>query len=268
MPPALRDRLEIVQLSAYSPEEKAAIGVRHLWPKLLRRHGLGSGQEDYAVVSKLEEGVVQFVAENYTREAGVRQLERCLATLCRWIATKVALNREQKGSLSPTPTATKDKEGTNMLRFEVNIDLVEEILGAPKVSQQSYEHLCQRLETPGVAAGLAWTSSGHGTVQLVECCSIRSITGTSSNFNKKKKHLSVDFTGIAGATTGRMTLTGQLGEVLEESARIALTWVRSTCGQHCETILAAGNDDHDNADELKRVGEDLGLSVSPSSLYE
>jgi ATP-dependent Lon protease len=244
MPPALRDRLEIVQLEAYSPQEKGAIAVTHLWPKQLLRHGLGSS--DVVTIEPLENRVVEHIAENYTREAGVRQLERCLASICRHIATKVALHREKgsanaattspypssASSSSPPPdkadiakfgmegsssTTVVDRDQFTNLCFSVDLDLVQEVLGQPKVSRQSYKHLCSRLETPGVAAGLAWTSSGTGTVQLVECCSI---ARRGESFHN--------------STTGRLTLTGQLGEVLEESAHIALTLVRSMCSQYLE----------------------------------
>ena len=72
----------ILQLEAYSPQEKGAIGVTHLWPKQLLRHGLGS--PDVVSIEPLQNRVVEHIAENYTREAGVRQLERCLASICRY----------------------------------------------------------------------------------------------------------------------------------------------------------------------------------------
>ena len=216
MPPALRDRLEIVHLGAYTPAEKASIGTTHLWPKILRKHGLGANASNQvANVAKIENEVVEFIAENYTREAGVRQLERCLASICRHIACRVALDMEKRVDGKALGNASAPDLESKVLQFNVTQSLVEEVLGAPKVSKASYRQLCKRLETPGVASGLAWTSSGVGTVQLVECCSIKSSRQG----------------GEWGNAFGRLTLTGQLGEVLEESAQIALTWVRSMCSQ-------------------------------------
>ena len=96
----------------------------------------------------------------------MRQLERCLASVCRHIATKVAFDLEKRAKAralkidQPAP-----------LSFRVDRKLVEEVLGAPK-AKPSHKELSKRLETPGVTIGLAWTSAGVGTVQLVECCSI------------------------------------------------------------------------------------------------
>lgn len=241
MPPALRDRLEIVQLQAYTPTEKAAIGTRHLWPKVLANHGLpethadpkgagrarrsggrgaaqgGHGAGHSVKIASLDPEVVEFVAENYTREAGVRQLERCLASICRHIATKVALDLEKRAkarALKIDPPAT--------LSFRVDRKLVEEVLGAPK-AKPSHKELCRRLETPGVTIGLAWTSAGVGTTQLVECCSITQMRPGLPG------RAYVPGERDVSPPLGRLTLTGQLGEVLEESARIALTWVRAMC---------------------------------------
>ncbi|QDZ25768.1 Lon protease [Chloropicon primus] len=255
MPPALRDRLEIVRLQAYSSSEKAAIGTTHLWPKQLMKHGLsgalvdtGKGKDALNVtISKLQPSMVEYIAENYTREAGVRQLERCLASICRHIATKVALDLEKRAKAKDF---VKDPP-SSPLRFEVDDELVEVVLGAPKVGNYRvlYKNLCRRLQTPGVAAGLAWTSSGMGTVQLVECCSIKSV---SSLALKQSGNVGGDLTNALG----RMTLTGQLGEVLEESAQIALTWARSMCSQ--ATLSSRG----------QRGGQGLSDHEKSLCLYE
>lgn len=253
MPPALRDRLEIVRLQAYTPQEKAAIGVRHLWPKALSRHGLAGGRvEGEFEISELKPEVVEHVAESYTREAGVRQLERCLASICRHIATKVALEAERKAK----GAAEKDAKGT--LTFEVGHELVNKVLGEPKVASTSRRHLARRMQTPGVAAGLAWTSSGVGTVQLVECCSM-SLTAVAA--------AGVEAEGADNGRVGRLTLTGQLGEVLEESAQIALTWSRSqlTASTPRRARRAATREDvhvHLPAGSVPKDGPSAGVTIA------
>ena len=163
--------MEVIRFDGYTTDEKVAIGRDYLWPRQLERNGLRP--EDVTV----EADVLRFVVANYTREAGVRQLEREVGTVLRKAATLVAAGRQ------PTPLL-------------IDIAAVREALGRPKVHQE----VAARTSVPGVATGLAVTGTG-GDVLFVEAASM--------------------------AGKGGLVLTGQLGDVMKESARIALTYVQS-----------------------------------------
>ncbi len=171
IPGPLLDRMEVIRFDGYTVAEKTAIARDYLWPRQRERNGL---REDEVVV---QDDTLKLVVSEYTREAGVRQLERELGTLLRKVATKVA-------SESVTPPVT------------VDLDVVRDALGRQKVFQEA----AARTAVPGVATGLAVTGVG-GDVLFVE-----------ANTMKGK---------------GGLTLTGQLGDVMKESARIALTYVRA-----------------------------------------
>ena len=168
--PALRDRLEIIELSGYAVEEKAQIAIRHLIPKQKEMHGLKD------VNLKIPPGVLQAVIENYTRESGVRELDRQLASIMRALAKEYAM----KGKIKATLT---QKE-------------LEKILGKPRYSNDIYK----TANMPGVAVGLAWTYVG-GDILFIE---------TSLSEGK-----------------GELKLTGNLGNVMKESAATALTYLQS-----------------------------------------
>ena len=168
--PALRDRLEIIELSGYAVEEKAQIAIRHLIPKQKEMHGLKD------VNLKIPPGVLQAVIENYTRESGVRELDRQLASIMRALAKEYAM----KGKIKTTLT---QKE-------------LEKILGKPRYSNDIYK----TANMPGVAVGLAWTYVG-GDILFIE---------TSLSEGK-----------------GELKLTGNLGNVMKESAATALTYLQS-----------------------------------------
>ena len=168
--PALRDRLEIIELSGYAVEEKAQIAIRHLIPKQKEMHGLKD------VNLKIPPGVLQAVIENYTRESGVRELDRQLASIMRALAKEYAM----KGKIKTTLT---QKE-------------LEKILGKPRYSNDIYK----MANMPGVAVGLAWTYVG-GDILFIE---------TSLSEGK-----------------GELKLTGNLGNVMKESAATALTYLQS-----------------------------------------
>jgi ATP-dependent Lon protease len=172
VPPPLRDRMEVMHLAGYTEEEKVAIATVHLVPKQAREHGLGAGTD---VVFAPE--ALRFLVRRYTREAGVRNLEREIASLCRKIARRHAEGRMEPVTVTP--------------------DFVTASLGVPRFE---FEELDERTRVPGVAVGLAWTPAG-GDVLFVEA------------------------TRMTGART--LTLTGQLGDVMKESAQTALSWVRS-----------------------------------------
>ncbi len=170
IPPALLDRMEVIYLSGYTPEEKLVIARRYLLPRQLKEHGLAEG------VLLLSDRTIFRVISEYTSEAGVRELERKLAALCRKVARKLA--EGERGPFRITPA--------NLHRY----------LGPPEY----VEELSQEEDEVGVATGLAWTPYG-GEVLYIEV------------------------TVMEGK--GNLILTGQLGEVMKESAQAALSYIRT-----------------------------------------
>jgi ATP-dependent Lon protease len=170
IPGPLRDRMEIIELAGYTFEEKQQIARIHLVPKQLREHGLSADHIE------IEDGALLTLITSYTREAGVRGLERRIADICRAVAVEVAAGKADKQVISS--------------------DRVKEILGP----EAFYSEVAERTEVPGVATGLAWTAVG-GDLLFIEA------------------------TKMAGK--GGMTLTGQLGDVMKESAQAALSYLRS-----------------------------------------
>src|SRR5213083_1327742 len=171
IPAALFDRMEVIRFDGYTTDEKLAIARGHLWPRQIERNGL---RVEEAAVS---DDVLRLIVTDYTREAGVRQLERELGTLLRKTATAIA-------------------SGDRQPPVEIDPTTVRDALGRQKVHHEA----AARTATPGVATGLAVTGVG-GDVLFVEAASM---------------------TGKSG-----LVLTGQLGDVMKESARIALTYVQS-----------------------------------------
>ncbi len=168
--PALRDRLEIIQLNGYSIEEKTEIAKRHLIPKQKELHGLKKTN------LKFSDKVLQQIVQDYTRESGVRELDRLLASVMRNVAKDVAMDH------IVAPQVTSEK--------------VVDIIGKPKFSNDVY----QRGLPAGVAVGLAWTSVG-GEILFIE-----------TNISKGK---------------GGLTITGNLGNVMKESATTALSYLKA-----------------------------------------
>jgi ATP-dependent Lon protease len=168
--PAFRDRMEIIQLSGYTEEEKVEIAKRHLIPKQIEEHGLKKTQIQFT-----DEGI-RAIINQYTQEAGLRNLEREIAAVCRKVAKQVAT-------------------GEKKVR-KIHTDNLDQFLGRPKVFQ---EELLKR-DQIGVATGLAWTPVG-GDVLFVEATAMKG--------------------------RGALTLTGQLGDVMKESAHAALSYARS-----------------------------------------
>jgi ATP-dependent Lon protease len=181
IPPALYDRMEVIRFDGYTTDEKVAIARRHLWARQIERNGLRSDE------ATVDAAVLRVVVSEYTREAGVRQLERELGTLVRRTATEIA-------------------SGARSAPVAVDLAAVRKALGRPKV----FHEAAIRTAVPGVATGLAVTGVG-GDVLFVEAAT------------------------MAGG--GGLVLTGQLGDVMRESARIALTYVKS----HASDL---GIDDH------------------------
>ena len=172
--PALRDRMEIIELTGYTVEEKLQIAIKHLVPKQLAEHGLKSSQVKFS-----KEALVK-VIESYTRESGVRNLERKIGSVIRSMAKSVAMEEE----------------------FEKNVtaEFVVKVLGAEIFDEELY----QGNSIAGVVTGLAWTQVG-GDILFVE-----------SSLNKGK---------------GAITISGQLGDVMKESAMAALSYLKSNAEQ-------------------------------------
>lgn len=175
IPAALRDRMEVIDLPGYTFEEKINIAERHLIPKQIAEHGIGLDQIDFPpdAVSK--------IAHSYTREAGVRNLEREIASVCRSVAVEVAGWDLQNGPF---------------VKQVITPEKLIAILGPEKF----YNETAERTSVPGVATGLAWTAAG-GDLLFIEA------------------------TRMGGK--GSLILTGQLGEVMKESAQTAISWIRS-----------------------------------------
>jgi ATP-dependent Lon protease len=176
VPPALRDRMEVIRLAGYTEEDKLHIARRHIIPRQLENHGL-----DAEHVAFGDDALVKLIRE-YTREAGLRNLEREVASIIRKVARRKAEGDEATVVLTP--------------------ETVEEFLGAPYFMRD--EELDERSLVPGVATGLSWTAAG-GDVLYIEATQM---------FGKKG-----------------LTLTGQLGDVMKESAQTALSWVRAHARQ-------------------------------------
>jgi ATP-dependent Lon protease len=174
IPPALRDRMEVLELAGYTEEEKLQIAKEHLVSKQVVNHGLTAEQLVFT------DEAIATVIRGYTREAGVRNLERELGALCRKVARRRAEGDETAVTLTRETVAT--------------------MLGAPRFLD---EEVHERTAKPGVAIGLAWTPAG-GDVLFIEA------------------------TRMHGGAT--LTLTGHLGDVMKESARAALSWVRRNAG--------------------------------------
>ena len=172
VPAPLRDRMEIIHLAGYTEEEKVVIARRHLVPRQAREHGLAPDRD-----IEFTPEALRLLTRGYTREAGVRSLEREIASVCRKVARRRAEGDTASSRITP--------------------DTVTSFLGAPRFE---FEELEERTRVPGVATGLAWTPAG-GDILFVEA------------------------TRMPGQHT--LTLTGQLGDVMKESAQTALAWVRS-----------------------------------------
>ncbi|XP_071449061.1 lon protease homolog 2, peroxisomal-like [Hetaerina americana] len=189
IPAPLLDRMEVIRLPGYTHEEKLHIAMRHLLPKQLEEHGMTEE------VMSLPEESIKFLITQYTREAGVRTLERKLGALCRAVAVKVAEGQSLRQGDGDT-----DGKDAPMVLDEAAL---EDILGPPPYDT-CYSWVRAGHEA-GLAVGLAWNASG-GEVLLVEA------------------------TKYEG--DGRLVLTGQLGSIMKESAKLALNWVRTHARQY------------------------------------
>jgi ATP-dependent Lon protease len=168
----LRDRMEIIELQGYTEEEKVHIAFQYLVPRQIEENGVTPEQIEFP------EEAIRHIVRHYTREAGVRNLERNIGTICRKQARRLAEGKSEK--------------------LIVTDEVIHEFLGGIKVRTEG--EIAERTERPGVAVGLAWTPTG-GDVLFIE-----------ANTMKGK---------------GGFTMTGQIGQVMQESMQAALTWVRS-----------------------------------------
>lgn len=229
IPPALLDRMELIQVPGYIQEEKMEIAHRHLIPKQLELHGLTS--QEIQIQHEATEGIIS----RYTREAGVRSLERKIGAICRAVAVKVAECQHKVTESNCGPVSEKVKESVPEETKEESIDDVtdlalppempividrhalKDILGTPIYEME----VSQRLSQPGVAIGLAWTPLG-GEIMFVEASRMEG--------------------------EGQLTLTGQLGDVMKESAHLAISWLRSNAKKYHLTNAAGSFDLLDNTD--------------------
>ncbi len=170
IPAPLRDRMEIIEITGYTQDEKLQIARQYLLPRQIERHGLKPDQ------FALTDAALAFIIDGYTRESGVRQLERTIGSVARGVAKKIAVGEVERESVAD--------------------DELEAYLGARKF----FSDVAERTEVPGVATGLAWTPVG-GDILFIEASVSRG--------------------------SGRLILTGQLGEVMKESAQAALSYVKS-----------------------------------------
>ena len=180
IPLPLQDRMEIIELPGYLEHEKREIAHRHIIPKQQKEHGLGEKNV------KFEDAAIAKIIQEYTREAGVRNLEREIASVCRKVAKELVLAKQKNGR----------GERSAKEAIKVTEEKIEKYLGVPKFRKKAAE----RERRVGSVTGLAWTSVG-GDI------------------------LNVDVTIMRGSE--KLTLTGQLGEVMKESAQAALSYIRS-----------------------------------------
>jgi len=206
--PALRDRMEMLEFSGYIEEEKLNIAKTFLIPKQIKEHGLTKLKVEFT------DKAIRFIINSYTREAGVRNLEREIANVCRKVAREVATNKRKKN-------------------FVIDDKAVKNYLGP----QRFFVDIAERLSKPGVAIGLAWTSVG-GDILFVEATSMRG--------------------------TGKLNLTGQLGDVMKESAEAALSYIRSNAaelGLDDEAFAKTDIHIHVPAGAIPKDGPSAGVTI-------
>jgi ATP-dependent Lon protease len=210
--PALLDRMEIISLAGYAEEDKIHIARQYLIPRQLDENGLAAGQ------LAIDDDAVRRIITQYTREAGVRGLERQIGAVARKIAARVA-----------TSAAESD------VAYVVHAAGIPDYLGPPKI----HDEVGFRLSRPGVATGLAWTESG-GDVLFIEA-------------------------SLLSAGHGNITLTGQLGSVMQESARAAVGHIRSTSkelGVAADFLNAHDLHIHVPAGAIPKDGPSAGVTIA------
>jgi ATP-dependent Lon protease len=210
IPPPLRDRMEIIELTGYTEEEKLQIAKRYLLARQLKANGLNASRVEVS-----EEALRRLITD-YTREAGVRNLERQIGALLRSAAVTIASG--------------------GMQSISIGADDVARILGAARFESD----VALRTSIPGVATGLAWTPAG-GDILFIESSRVRG--------------------------TGKLILTGQLGDVMKESAQAAVTWVKSQADRLGLDPAALDNSDlhiHVPAGAIPKDGPSAGVAIATS----
>ncbi len=215
VPDALRDRMQVIELQGYTELEKLRIAYNYLIPRQVTENGIRLGEQ-----IEFTEEAISHVIRRYTREAGVRNLEREIGAICRKQARRIA-----EGS-QPAGTAAK-----------VTPELVEEMLGPPRPRIET--QVLERTRKPGVAVGLAWTPTG-GDVLFVEASMLR------------------------GGNRG-LIMTGQIGQVMQESMQAALSWVRANAESvHVDPDFLKNNDIHIHvpAGAIPKDGPSAGVTMA------
>jgi ATP-dependent Lon protease len=207
VPPALRDRMELIELSGYTHEEKREIAKRYLVPRQMERNGVGRSKVEFT------DEALDTIIDGYTREAGVRGLEREIGSVCRKVAREFA-------------------EGSRKSKRVIRAKTVAGLLGKPRFQPD----VQRRTGEPGVATGLAWTPVG-GDVLFVEA------------------------TAFPGE--GKLQVTGQLGDVMKESAAAALSWVKSIDGEVPDNYFREHDVHvHVPAGAIKKDGPSAGITMA------
>ena len=212
VPEPLRDRMEIIELQGYTEEEKVHIAFQYLIPRQIEENGITKEQIEFP------EETIGFLIRHYTREAGVRNLERTIGTICRKQARRIAEGKTDKLVVTPELVQHTDMLGGIKIRTEGEI--------------------AERTKRTGVAVGLAWTPTG-GDILFIEA-------------NKMKGK-------------GGFTMTGQLGQVMQESMQAALTWVRSNAKElGIDEEFFAGHDIHIHvpAGAIPKDGPSAGVTMA------
>eukprot|EP00048_Salpingoeca_helianthica_P021669 m.13658 g.13658 ORF g.13658 m.13658 type:complete len:858 (-) comp6236_c0_seq1:61-2634(-) len=208
IPPALLDRMEVIEIPGYTIEEKIHIAQRHVLSRLLPEHGLTDRDLE------ISEETLAALVKGYTREPGVRTLERKIAALCRAVVVRI-LSRQREAS-----SGTDLRLPPGSRRVAIDVAELERMLGPP--TADTHEHPDTRVIYPGIAVGLS-AGAGGGKLMFIEA------------------------TRMSGS--GKVKLTGSLGDVLKESAHIALGWVRSHAAElglltHAQLKLLEKSDIH------------------------
>ncbi len=212
IPAALRDRMEIIQLSGYTEDEKLKISKQYLLPKQIKENGISDKHIE------VTDDALKYTIEHYTREAGLRNLERLVGTLCRKVARKVAEGEKEKVKVVP--------------------DLVTKFLGAPIYIREEQ----QDKDEVGISTGLAWTQAG-GEILYIE---------TSMSRGK-----------------GGVILTGQMGDVMKESATTAMSYIRGNAERYGIEDKACGEHDmhvHIPAGAIPKDGPSAGLAMATAMI--
>jgi ATP-dependent Lon protease len=211
VPPPLQDRMEVIQLAGYTADEKLHIAKRYLVPRQIEQNGLARGQISFA------DAGLKAIIDEYTREAGVRNLEREIGSICRKVARQIA-------------------EGELKGKATISAKRARELLG----KRRFFAEQRRRTKVPGVATGLAWTPVG-GEVLFVEASAMPG--------------------------DGKLTITGQIGDVMRESAQAALSWVRGHLDELPSAVAEdwfAGHDIHVHvpAGAVPKDGPSAGVAMA------